>query len=61
MEKLINWTIGVINWLFSLTSDKCRYCSKCKYYDKKSYTCNQDNGYGCGVCRDWKLRKDQIK
>lgn len=61
INKMVDVTIKAINWLFSFTSDKCQYCSKCKYYDGTSYTCNEDNGCGCGVCRDWKIRKDGRK
>ena len=40
---------------------RCRYAKKCRYYDKDHPICELDNGYGCGVCRDWKIRKDQLK
>lgn len=35
---------------------RCRYAKKCRYYDKDHPICELDNGYGCGVCRDWYKR-----
>ena len=39
---------------------KCKMCNKCRYYSTDHYTCEKDDGYGCGVLRDWDERTDQL-
>ena len=61
IDKITLAVVKSINWILSMTNSKCTRCSKCRYYDKWAFTCNEDNGYGCGVSREWERRKDGHK
>jgi len=41
------------NWL-----TKCPHIDDCRYYRKKSKTCNSIDPSFCGIYRNWEGRKD---